>query len=737
MSTNTSQSSESQSLTRQKIERLELSVRKGWTPPPRISVPQWADDYRKLAKEAGSTSGNWETSTVEIARGPMLAATESGVHIITVMCCTQLMKTALLENLFGYFAHLDPCPILLLQPKEEAAEQFSKERISPLVRVTPVLRKIIGDSKQKSSKETILYKAFTGGFLALAGAGSPDNLARRPIRVLLADEVDKYPITREGDPIALAEERTATFGLTWLSVRACSPTVEDESRIADSYADSDQRRASVVCPHCGHRQFPDFFKHVQWPKEGDKHLTKSAMLYCECCGSGWSEGQRLRALHTIRWHQTRPFECCGERHSPLMDYDLAWRAADEGSVEKVWQWSESERHAVYRAICPSCGKEAVDNHHAGYQASKLFSPWQKDKPSDIAKKYIDAKGDPDKEQAWWNTQMGLPHRPNHGKQLPVDVLLARREIFPAVVPDGVALLTAGVDTQDDRFEITITGWGRDEESWSVAHDVIYGDLETEEPWKRLDAYLKQIWRRGDGRGLNIMATCMDSGGHHTQKVPKFTLNWGESPQEVIDRVARWSALLYYDQPDGNLLLTRVGTRRAASGIAEGVNVEQAYYRKSMADRFSDYVGVSMSVSPIAGYSPDTAYDAVTLATARDPEAARMRYRKHISIVESTLMATQQAQSAIDWEMNRRYGRSKQLSVTIDSWRDKDGKLWEPNTLIPVDLPSLRLPETELLLAEVTYMRDDYGTHARMTLMPPEAFAVQPYAFYQNLAGFNT
>jgi phage terminase large subunit GpA-like protein len=117
--------------------------------------------------------------------------------------------------------------------------------------------------------------------------------------------------------------------------------------------------------------------------------------------------------------------------------------------------------------------------------------------------------------------MGLPHRPNHGKQLPVDVLLARREIFPAVVPDGVALLTAGVDTQDDRFEITITGWGRDEESWSVAHDVIYGDLETEEPWKRLDAYLKQIWRRGDGRGLNIMATCMDSGGHHTQKVYEF------------------------------------------------------------------------------------------------------------------------------------------------------------------------------------------------------------------------
>lgn len=171
MSINTSPDSASLNLTQTKRDRLLSSIRKGWTPPPRISVPDWADRYRKLAKEAGSTSGNWETETVEIARGPMLAATESGVHIITVMCCTQLMKTALLENLFGYFAHLDPCPMLLLQPKEDAAEQFSKERITPLVRVTPVLRDLIGGNKQKNSKETLLYKSFTGGFLALAGAG--------------------------------------------------------------------------------------------------------------------------------------------------------------------------------------------------------------------------------------------------------------------------------------------------------------------------------------------------------------------------------------------------------------------------------------------------------------------------------------------------------------------------------------------------------------------------------------
>ncbi|MEX3639907.1 phage terminase large subunit family protein [Paraburkholderia sp. BR14320] len=229
-------------------EKIAQAGRRGWTPPLRLSLPDWADRYRKLARAAGSLTGQWRTTTVEIARGPMLAVTEPGVHTITVMVCTQLLKTALLENIFGYLAQLDPCPILLLQPKDEAAEQF-KERLSPLIRATPVLRALIGAMRTRVASDTLLYKAFPGGFLALAGAGSPDNLARRPIRVVLADEIDKYPVTREGDPITLAEERTATFA-EWLRVRACSPTISEESRIEDSYLASDQRRASVECPHC-------------------------------------------------------------------------------------------------------------------------------------------------------------------------------------------------------------------------------------------------------------------------------------------------------------------------------------------------------------------------------------------------------------------------------------------------------------------------------------------------------
>ncbi|HEX3809596.1 MAG TPA: terminase gpA endonuclease subunit [Rhizomicrobium sp.] len=500
-------------------ERLRIAARKGWTPPPRISVPDWADRYRKLAREAGSTSGNWRTSTVEAGRGPMLAVTEPGVHIIDVMVCTQLLKTSFLENTWGYFAHLDPCPFLLVQPKEEAAEAFSKERITPLIKSTPVLRKLVGTTKMRSGEESLTFKPYPGGYLALVGAGSPDNLARRPVRVVAYDEVDKYPVTREGDPISLGDERTATF-VSWLSLRACSPTIDDESRIAACYAESDQRRASATCPHCGHRNFLEFFKHVHWDKDGGVHKTKTARIYCEGCGAGWEEGDRLRALQTTRWHQTRAFTCCGERHDPLVDYDKATAAGIDG-IAAVWDWWEGTRYAVYRAKCPTCAKWGVDNEHAGFQCSKLFSPWRRDQPASIAAKWIAAKDDEEKKQTFFNTQLGLTYRPHAGKELKLETLAARGEIWAAEVPDGVAVVTVGVDVQDYRVELEVTGWGKNEESWSLAYEIFDGEFEDPKTQAALDLYLKKKFVRADGREFVIEAACVDSGGHHTQAVYDF------------------------------------------------------------------------------------------------------------------------------------------------------------------------------------------------------------------------
>ena len=511
----------------ERLARLQRAWARGLTPPPRISVPEWADRYRRLAKEAGSTAGKWRTSQVEVARGPMLAVTEPGVHIITAMVATQLLKTELILNTVGYFAHLDPCPMLLLQPKEDAAEQFSKERVTPMIKATPVLRDLIGTGKTRSADETLLFKAFPGGFLALAGAGSPDNLARRPIRLLLADEVDKYPITREGNPLDLAGERMATFA-NWLSIRVCSPTIDDESLIAASYEAGDQRLASVACPECGHRSFLDFFTHVEWDKgeDGKTHRPETARVYCEGCGVGWSEGQRLRALQTLRWHQTRPFICCGDRQAPLDRYRDLWRAATDGdgraaAVAMVWDWSQSDRHAVYRAKCGACGGWAVPNEHASFQAGKLYSPWPADTPARQARKWLDAGEDEDKRQVWWNTQAGKPYKRHQARALKPEGLAARAEVWAGEVPDGVAVITMGVDVQDYRVELEVTGWGRNEESWSLAYHVIDGEFPQPNVQAEIDSWIERQWRRADGRPFEVLATCIDTGGHHTEAVYQF------------------------------------------------------------------------------------------------------------------------------------------------------------------------------------------------------------------------
>jgi phage terminase large subunit GpA-like protein len=513
----------------------------------------------------------------------MLAPTEPGVHIITAQVATQLLKTSLLENVFGYHAHLDPCPMLLVQPKEDAATQFSKERIEPLIRATPVLKGLIGSSKTRSADDTLLYKAFPGGFLALVGAGSPDNLARRPVRIVAYDEIDKYPALTEGDPLDIGDERMATFPANWLSIRVCSPTIEDESRINASYMASDRRKASVPCPHCGHRQFLDFFKHVHWEKDADgEHKPKTAAVYCDACGAAWSEGQRLLALKQIQWHQTRPFTCCGEVQKPIDLYDQAWRAGVDAPVATVWDWWQAPRYAVHRARCKTCGIWAVENEHAGFQAGKLYSPWSaRDGPPALAKKWLAARKDDAKRQVFFNTQLAEVYRVQSGKEVELDVLKSRREVYGAEVPDGVAVLTVGADVQDYRVEIEVVGWGRDQESWSLQYEVIEGQFSDLATQKALDEFLKRTWRRADGRPFQVSAGCIDTGGHHTQAVYSFVKErlgrkiWGVKGASEINgqRSPVWPTKKLTSRSKRTFRPIIIGVNAAKDVVSGSLNVE--------------------------------------------------------------------------------------------------------------------------------------------------------------------
>ena len=486
------------------IDSLHKALHTGLMPPADYELDEWADEFRFINEVSGE---KWDTSRVEVARGPMRAITEPGVRTITVMCCTQLMKTELLLNCIGYFMHLDPCPILVVQPKEEVAKKFSSVRLKQMIKSTPVLKKLIAaETGLRGSHDTVGHKEFPGGHITIVSARTPSNLAMLPIRIVLLDEIDKYEgrVGDEGDPVDLAEERMATYSANSLSIRVCSPTIKGQSRIEASYLTSDQRKPFVECPHCEHWQMM-LWKNVQWNKdEEERHLPDTALYHCGECGTGWSEAERLEALNTVHYRSQADFHCA------LCE-----------TVQKPSSWSVQDLHRwdnYGRAICPCGGRSP--NSHAGFAAaSKLYSPFRP--LSEMVVKWVEAQGNIEKLKTFINTQLAEPFEELGERINNIDWLLARRERYQAELPNKVGIITAGADVHQDRVEIEIVGWGKEEESWSLDYLIIKGDPTTSQLWEDVDEALNKPYYREDGRLSYVAAACIDMQGGYTQQVASF------------------------------------------------------------------------------------------------------------------------------------------------------------------------------------------------------------------------
>jgi phage terminase large subunit GpA-like protein len=462
---------------------LRGSINRAYAAPPRMPLAEWADKYRRLSPEAAAMPGKWRTSNEPMARGVMNAMTEPLVEKVSAMCAAQILKTEFLLNTAAYYIHGDPAPILMVQPTVDMAEAFSKDRVAPMVRDTPVLRKLI-TSKSRDSSDTILQKAFPGGRLTMTGANAPASLASRPIRIVLCDEVDRYPASagREGDPVGLAEKRTTTFFNRKIAL-VSTPTVKGESRIEASYEEGDQRKFYVPCPHCGVRQVLEWAG-VKWGKnEEGEHDPDSAHYECRTdahdpetgefgCGAPWSEAQRQDAIDKagelpgFGWIATKPFK-----------------------------------------------------GHASFHASQLAS--KRIPLSRIVKEFLEAKPFPDRLKTWTNTVLAETWEEG-GERADPDSLFNRREDYDAdPLPAKVGYLTCAVDIQDNRFEAEIVGWGAHEENWSIDYVVHHADPSTPEFWEALDAVLLRRFVHPTGATFHIEAACIDSGGHHTTAVYDF------------------------------------------------------------------------------------------------------------------------------------------------------------------------------------------------------------------------
>ena len=173
-------------------------------------------------------------------RGVMDAVSDPAVRQVVVMSAAQVGKTEVLLNVIGYHIDQDPAPMLVVQPTLSMAQAFSKDRLAPMVRDTGALTGKIKHPRSRDSGNTTLHKVFPGGHVTMAGANSAAGLASRPVRIVLCDEVDRYPSSAgtEGDPVRLAEKRASTF---WNSkiVTVSTPTVKNASRIEAEYLGSD------------------------------------------------------------------------------------------------------------------------------------------------------------------------------------------------------------------------------------------------------------------------------------------------------------------------------------------------------------------------------------------------------------------------------------------------------------------------------------------------------------------
>lgn len=443
-------------------------------PPAPLSCHEWAERDRYVAQGTSPDAGRWKSAPhqIEVLEAISDPANES---VVFIGCSQFAGKTEIVLCTSGYFVAHDPAPQLLVEPTVDMAEALSADRWATMASESPALRDLVSDPKSRSSSNTIKHKQYPGGDAAFVGANSAAGLAMRPRRVVIFDEVDRYPPSAgtEGDPIKIGEVRASAY---WnrLFLYVTSPG-RKEGRSWQLWQRSDRSEFYVDCPECSHAQILRWSQ-VKWDKdEGDgEPIPESARYVCERCGGQWDDVARWRAIR-----RTGRYVATNKTRTRRRGFRFPAMASTRCELSMlVEEWYEIQGNPEKRKV---------------FTNTRLCEWWEE------RYEVVDETG-----------------------------LLARREAYAAPVVSEVALLTAGVDVQDNRFEVSVWGWGSGEESWVVDHSVLWGDLSTDAPWEDLDRYLRQAWERESGGVDFIRAACVDTGGHYTQSVydwcaPRFRL----------------------------------------------------------------------------------------------------------------------------------------------------------------------------------------------------------------------
>lgn len=465
---------------------LTNQILAGFRPPPRLQLSEYADQFSVMTGSAAE-KGQWRTLPYQ--RAILDAFTDPTVETIAIMKSARVGWTKMLGVAVQYYSHQDPCPIMIVQPVKEDAEGYSKEEVKPLFEDTPVLRGLICESKARNTaSNTILLKQLgNGGLIDIVNAASGRSFRRKSRKVVLFDEVDAYPKLDEGDPIKLGRNRADYY---WdRKIGLGGTPIFKGGKTEEWFLRGDQRRYFVPCPFC------NAFQVLRW-EQMQKDGSAAGTYQCANCTELIPHSKKRWMVERGEWRPTATAQMPG-----LVSFHL-WAGY---SYSPAADWSV-----------------LVREHTEALEAMR--------------------RGDPDAMQTFHNTVLGEPWEDSLSGKLTGDGLADRRKNQTAgngypmgSVPDGVLLLTAGVDVQGgggtvgERLVLTVWGWGRGEEGWHLGHWEIDGDPQQPETLAQLDQIAQTRWQRMDGTELRLTLGAIDDGGIATQEVR----NWCRS------RMAQW------------------------------------------------------------------------------------------------------------------------------------------------------------------------------------------------------
>lgn len=380
-------------------------------------------------------------------------------------------NTQLALCLQGYAIAHEPRSQMMMQPSQGDLTTWLETKFNPMVDANPSLQRLLAKPRSHEGVNNQRMKSYPGGFLMFAWAGSTKTMRGRSAPWIVADEIDGYSGTDEGDEVQLIWQRAATFGDQRLLLEISTPTIKGASRIESSFEQGDQRHYHVACPHCDHHQILAW-DNVVWDKDDDgTHHPDTAAYACRHCGALWSDGERIVAIRTAEqvgagWKSARPFR-----------------------------------------------------GHASYHLNELYSCFRRLR--DIVQSFLDKKASNDL-QSFVNVSLAQTWE-EQGEKADAHALMGRAEQYRAPVPAGGFVLTAGVDMQQDRLEVETVAWGQGEESWSIDYAVLWGDTLQDDVWRDLDDHLAATWTHESGAQLGIVAACLDTGGTagYTQRAYEY------------------------------------------------------------------------------------------------------------------------------------------------------------------------------------------------------------------------